>query len=309
MIKNISRFDLGMIIAFVVVGLLGGGAWWYLSGELATVQDDVNTAKQTFDQYSTKQVYLPTQPNQKILQDNIDMLKAQLDPLVQTRLMPPNGKLATIEKEDALPWKHDLDAEVLRLTTDAKTHGVGIPEKFYFGFSRYLGQNPAEDTTIVLSKQLIAIDQIADIFINAPVKSIRFIHRTYEEESSPVTSEDSLPGHAVNAEGGVYTAYPFEIEFEATTDSFRKVINDLMQAPYVFVVRSLTIQNSRLTSPQLTDLEALAGGPGPSVLGSSPGEVAETKSTLGPQFLFGAEVLHIRMRIDMIEWKGTAGGN
>ena len=32
--KNLSRFDLGVIIAFVVISLLGAGAWYYLSGQL-----------------------------------------------------------------------------------------------------------------------------------------------------------------------------------------------------------------------------------------------------------------------------------
>ncbi len=32
--KKFSRFDLAVIIAFVVIALLGGGAWYYLSGQL-----------------------------------------------------------------------------------------------------------------------------------------------------------------------------------------------------------------------------------------------------------------------------------
>ena len=41
----ISKFDLVMIIVFVVIGLLGGGAWYYLSQQLTQAQQDVTEAK------------------------------------------------------------------------------------------------------------------------------------------------------------------------------------------------------------------------------------------------------------------------
>ncbi len=66
--KKLPLFDLIMIITFVVVGLLGGGAWWYLSGQLNTLkQNDLNTAASDFNKYTTKEIYLPTSNNVKIL--------------------------------------------------------------------------------------------------------------------------------------------------------------------------------------------------------------------------------------------------
>ena len=41
---KLSGFDLGIIIAFAVLTLLGGGAWWYLSSGLQTATDDVHNA-------------------------------------------------------------------------------------------------------------------------------------------------------------------------------------------------------------------------------------------------------------------------
>ena len=46
----ISKFDLGIIIAFVVIGLLGGGAWYYLSANLAAAQQKVSEEKAKFAQ-------------------------------------------------------------------------------------------------------------------------------------------------------------------------------------------------------------------------------------------------------------------
>jgi hypothetical protein len=313
-VKKLSGFDIGMIIAFVVVALLGGGAWYYLSGQLAATQQDVGTASSDFQKYSSKVVYLPTAGNAKILQNNIDVMQAQLDPLVHSVLQASGDKLPTVTKEDTVAWKHDLDAKVNRLNTEAKREGVTVPDNFYYGFSRYLNTNPGDEQTEVLTKQLDGVEEIAHIFINAPVKGISTFRRTYEEDppsNTPVNpgrtaDPDLLPGNAEIAPGNVYTAYPFEIQFEATTDGFRKVLADLQKSPYVFVIRSLIVQNSNPDSPQISDLDKLAGTPAAGVTESSPGSVGAAKSDKGPQFLFGNETLQIKIRIEMIEWHGLA---
>jgi hypothetical protein len=308
---NLSGFDLGVIIAAVVIALLGGGAWWYLSGALQDAQAEVTSAKANFDQNSTNHNIVVSASNGKTLQANIDLLMAQLDPLIRARLQPKENKLRSIEKEDPVAWKHDLDDEVQRLKSAAQTRLVDLPPNFYFGFSRYLNQNPTDEQTAVLSKQLIGVEQLATILIDAPVKNIQAIKRTYEEDphanagnmSGPTTTEpDQLAGYSVNAPGNDYTAYPFEVDFETTPENLRPVISHLIQSPYLFVIRTLSIQNDHSDSPLITDLDKLAGPPPASVTDSAPGEVAATTSTKGPQFLFGDATLKVKARIDMIEW-------
>ena len=319
---SLSKFDLGFIIAFAVVALLGGGAWWYLSNELQTAQEDVKSAKANFDRYSAavsaKEKIVVSPSNQKTLQANIDLLKAQLDPLIQTKLLPKENTLRSIGKEDPVAWKHDLDDDVHRLNGAAKVHGVTLPPNFYFGFSRYLSQSPNDQQTAVLTKQLVGVDWLATILINAPVKDIQAIRRTYEEDphtgaseaSGSTTDKDRLGGYSLNAAANAYTAYPFEVEFDTTSENLRTVVNNLIQSPYLFVVRTLSIQNSSPNSPLLSDLDRLAGPP-PSPDPSSGQPAAAMK---GPQFLFGNSTLKVKIRIDMIEWKATTsqptpGGN
>jgi hypothetical protein len=322
--KNLSRFDLGMIIAFAVVALLGGGAWYYLSGQLTTAQGDVAAAAGEFDQYTKKEVYLPTGSNVKTLQSGIDQMTAQLDPLMKNRL--ESSQLEGIQATDTVEWKHQLDDEVHGLNNEAKISGITVPANFYYGFSRYLNTNPTQDSTVVLSRQLIGVKEIADTLIKAPVHAIIGVRRTYEEDPvvtslNPGTPQASsqlgvstLAGHSQEAAGGVYTAYPFEVEFDADTEAFRQVINGLMQSHYVFVIRSVMVQNSRLDSPRTTDLDTMAGtssgnnSNNTSLINSSPGAVAAAAptATVGLQYLFGNETLHIRMRIDLIDWHGLA---
>ena len=312
--KKLSGFDLAMTITFGVVAFLGGGAWWYLSGQLDTAKQNLSTVASDFEKYSSKEVYLPTNPNEKILQANNDLVKGVLDPLIHNKLESSNNKIFSVVKQDPVAWKHDLDDRVSRLNAAAKVHGVAVPANFYYGFSRYLNTNPGDEKTVDLTKQLLGIEQIANTMINASVKGIQTVRRSYNEDDASGANgrgarsdKDYLGVRSINVDGGVYTTYPFEFEFEATTDSLRKVANDLVQSPYVFVIRNVTIQNSKLTSPQLDDLDKMAGGQQPPPDASFPGATADAaKSTRGPQFLFGGETLHIKVRIDMVEWKGIA---
>jgi hypothetical protein len=312
---NLSGFDIGVITAFAVVTLLGGGAWWYLSGALQDAQGQVTSAKADFDKYSAsksgKDDIVVSSSNGKTMQANIDLLKAQIGPLIEAKLLPKENKLRSIEKEDPVAWKHDLDDEVHRLGSAAKLHGVTVPTNFYFGFSRYQSQSPGDEQTAVLSKQLLGVDQLATILINAPVKNITAIRRTYEEDphagaGATFGSTDDpsrLSGYSLNAAANAYTAYPFEVDFDTSSENLRLVINNLMQSPYVFILRTLTIQNDHPTSPLINDLDKLVGSPVASVTDAAPGEVAATTSTKGPQFLFGNSMIKIKARIDMIEWK------
>jgi hypothetical protein len=317
--KNLSRFDLAMIIAFVVVALLGAAGWWWLSGQLQAATADASDAAGTFDQYSKKEVFLPTTGNVRTLQSNIDIMSRQLDPLVQSRLQSPKNMLKDVRAVDTVEWKHNLDTQVAELNAAAATHGIVVPKNFYYGFSRYLNTNPAEDATAVLKRQQIGIGTIANILISAPVKAIVVIRRSAEEDapgdnanrenSGTPGPTDILPSmRSVEAPGGVYTAYPFEFEFDTDTESFRTVINQIMQSEYVFVVRSIQVQNQKLESPKVSDLDRMAGvNTQTSLISSSPGAVAQQSApTIGIQYLFGDETLHVRMRVDLIDWHGIS---
>ena len=322
----ISMFDLGIIIAFVVIGLLGAGGWYYFSGQLATAQGDVNAAHEQFDKYSSVQSatdkILVSHGNQKTLQGNIDLIKGQLTPLIQGKLMPKENKLYSIEKVDPVTWKHNLDDKVRELTAAAGTHGVKLPPNFYFTFANYLNANPNEDQTEVLSKQMLAIDQLSNILINAPVQSIIDLQRTFEEESKngggggggggssssggPTTAGTKLGGYSYLSEGGAYRVYPFAFEVETTTTGFRKLMDELIQSPYIFVVRAVTVQSTHPSSPHPADLDKMAGSNDVNMTMADPGHVAATVSTKGPQYLFGNSTLHVKVRVDLIEWLAPA---
>ena len=313
--KYLSRFDIGVIIAFVVIGLLGGGASWYLSSELGDAQGDASAAKANFDKYSTNHGILVSVGNKKVLQDNIDLITAQLNPVIQTQFQSKNNKLSSIGRRDPVAWKHDLDEQVRLLNDAARHRSFRLPGNFYFAFSRYLNNNPGDEQTLVLSKQFLMVGQIATTLINAPVQSIDSIRRTYEEDDHhppgvpgafPASTQDPdrLMGYAYGVGGGLYTDYPYEIVFDSTVEGFRKVMSDLMQSPYTFVIRSITVENTVPNSPTIDDLTRMAGPATPSITETAPGTVAAAASTKGTQFLFSNSPLHITARVDLVEWNG-----
>jgi len=308
---QLSKFDIGMLIAFAVVGLLGGGAWYYLSGQLTAAQNACAQVKGEYDSFATTKGIIVSPANAKTLQANSDLLQQQLDPVMGTYLLAKGNDLKDVQGMDPVGWKKELDDDVKELTAKAKGHSVTLPEHFYFGFSRYLTESPSDAATKVLTKQRHAIKTITDLLIDSQVKSIAKVRRSYEEDAhngpgamggGEHMEGDQLGGYAVVVPD-MYTAYPFEFEFDASPETLRPVLEGLLKSPYLFVLRSIEIHNGQLDSPRIDDLAKLAGSNGSSsVINADPGATATQTPTVGPQKLFGYAPLHVKMRVDMIEW-------
>jgi len=314
---QLSKFDIGIIIAFVVIGLMGGAAWWYLSGQLQAAQAADAQVATDYNASAVAKGVVVSQANAKALAANNDLLQAQLDPLIANYLLAKDNDLGKVQAEDPVAWKHDLDEDIKTLTTEAKAEGVTLKDHFYFGFSRYQTESPGDAATAVLTKQRKAVKAIVEILVKSAVKSITSVQRTYEEDTHAVgsmggaerTEGDQLPGYSVVVPD-TYTAYPFEVDFDASPESLRPILNGLLKSPYLFVVRKMEVHNEQVDSPRLDDLPRMAGGNGsaPSVVQSAPGDVAASTPTVGPQYLFGYGALHVKMRIDLIEWNPTLTG-
>jgi hypothetical protein len=310
---QLSKFDIGMIAAFVVIGLLGAAAWWYLSGQLQAAQTACTNVAGDYNSYATSKGIIVSQANAKALAANSALLQTQIDPIISTTLLSKQNDLSNVSTMDPVAWKHELDDDVKTLTGEARNHSVTLKDKFYFGFSRYLTESPSDAATAVLTKQRKAVKTLAEILINSQVKSIASLRRSYEEDahSGPGSltggdrsEADQVSGYAVVIPD-TYTAYPFEMDFDASPEALRAILDGLLKSPYLFVLRRIEVHNEQLDSPRVDDLSRMAGNSAgtPSLISTGPGDAAAASAPApGAQHLFGYGALHVKMRVDMIEW-------
>src|ERR1700761_7442175 len=197
---QLSKFDIGMLIAFAVVGILGGTAWWFLSGQLQAAQAQCAQVAGDYNTYATAKGWgiIVSQANAKALQANSDLLQAQLDPVMSANLLAKGNDLATVQPMDPVGWKKELDDDVKTLTNEARGHAITLPEHFYFGFSRYLTESPGDAATAVLTKQRYAIKAITEILIGAQIKSIAKVRRSYEEDAHGAAGGEHPEGDQVS---------------------------------------------------------------------------------------------------------------
>lgn len=296
---KLSKFEIGMIAAFVVVTGAGIGGYIYTSGLVEAAKADLANANGEL-QKLVKQRYLPSESNIKTLEGNIATLQAAIKPIEEQILKSPENKLGQIQAQNPVTWKNsDLDQTVQRLTALSKARRVTLPADYYFGFSRYQKTNPSEQATLILGKQLYGIEQLATKLFESgdggSIVALRSIRRTFDEDGAGAQNagggegSEALRGTSLLGAGKLYRIYPFEVEFVGTTNGLRTYLNSLFKTPVLFVVRSLQVTNSKIESPKVGDL----------------GKGSNEKA--GRDFIFGGEQITVLMRVDMIEWLGTQG--
>ena len=127
---QLSKFDVGMIIAFAVVGLLGGTtAWWFLSGQLQTAQAACAQVAGDYNTYATAKgsgiiASARPMPRPASSQQRRCTARAQLDPVMSTYLLAKGNDLSTVRAMDPVAWKHELDDNVKTLV---RPRPRGIP--------------------------------------------------------------------------------------------------------------------------------------------------------------------------------------
>lgn len=301
---KLSKFEIGMIAAFVVVTGAGVGGYFYTNGMVETAKNDLSSAQSDL-QKLVKQRYLPSDANIKALDENIKELRSSLQPVEAKALKSSESKLGQIEAKNPVTWKNsDLDQTIQRLVALARAKRVAIPTDGYFGFSRYQKSNPSEQATLNLGKQLYAVDLLSTQLFNSNVGgsivALKAVRRTFDEDSvgqaaaGGADGAESIKGSITVPHSKLYRVYPFEVEFIGNTTGLRNFLNSLNQTPVLFIVRSVQVTNSKMEAPKVVDL-------GKGAAADSRGGTAKT----GRDFVFGSEQLQAKVRVDMIEWLGT----
>ncbi len=110
---KLSGFDLGMIIAAVVVALLGAAPGGICPANSRTRKPTYASAKADFDKYSTKGDIVVSSTDGKILAGQYRRAQDAARPAHPGQTLDRRKtSFGSIDKEDPVAWKHDLDDEV-----------------------------------------------------------------------------------------------------------------------------------------------------------------------------------------------------
>lgn len=286
------------LIAFVVIGLLGGGAWFWTAGRLDTALAEYGSVTQQLQAVQAKG-FFPSSQNLKLLESNQEAIST-LAREVLPQLDRANEKFSVFLSPDKRglsqeAWKEKLVSIREELKKSADQAKVETADDFYFGFKRYRVASPPAGATRDIGIQLAAIEEMSHLLIKARVGSIKEIRRVMVEDAgmaaSPGGSEESLAAAVVDGLGGLYRVYPFEVKFQSNPQALDKFVNELTRSPMVFLIRFMVVENEKNTVPRRSEFAA-----------SAPAEGAEAKFLIP---IIGQEKVNARMRIDLVYWNGV----
>lgn len=304
---------IGALIALVVIGLLGGGAWYWTSTRLDAAVEARAQANQELSALNSKGIF-PSAANLKLLKENQEAaggLASRMEPRFSkqaaalAKFTGPEGKGLGADA-----WKQLLFEKREELKKRAEAGKVEVADDFYFAFKRYRVASPPASATKELGVQLAAIEELSKILIDARITSLNEIRRVVVEETGSAAAsnnEEALPVAVVDGPDGLYRVYPLEVKFQSSPAALQAVLNGLSASPHFFITRFVTVENQKNNVPRRSEVLTQAGGNAVGTGGtSSPGErgVASAPKLLFP--VLGQELLNVRARIDFIVWTAPA---
>ncbi len=295
--KQIPDLPWPWIAAFASVVTIGSIVLWQLKNHLEERKNELASVLQE-QQQMLRRRFTPSAENIEALGKKNKQL-SEVQQSLQGYLSAGVEELKAIREINAINFKQHLSDKVKTLTEEAKKKGVRLPSNFYFGYSLYNSEvNPPDRATVLLQKQLLAIEAIVTALYDAGIEEIHAIRRS-PDPAEPQPSASSRSGtvhpdfltvaHSLS-ESGHYSNIPIEIEFSSRTDSLRKVLNSIYQSSYVFIPRYLEIKSSRTTVPRLSDFQQ---------------NLSEESNRSVPIIALGDETFRTSLRIDLIEWTSS----
>ncbi|SDU10332.1 hypothetical protein SAMN05444156_1972 [Verrucomicrobium sp. GAS474] len=282
------------------IALLGGAGLFVLSGKLGDAQAALEQQSSEYKGLVGRRTF-PNEQNIATLKANNEAVK-QAVAVAEKRLRGDDSELAKITEQDPIAFKEVIAAQVEKIRQAAAKGGVKIePAANEFAFAAYKSGKPSgAPATKVLAKQLFAIREISTALIDSHIAAITAVRRTMDEDKpgNPSTlgssSPEALHGVITPSDDHLYTVYPVEFEFTGTERSLRDALAALSQNGAIFVPRYLTVSSLRATAPALNQLET----------------DSQQTNDKGKRRTFivamGGEMVHVRLRVDLIDWDGGA---
>lgn len=201
-----------------------------------------------------QQTPFPSEANKKQIQSNLDQEQASMDQLakmMQSFRLPAFGDLEKAKSQDRPRLFQDaLRTQVTAVKNTAAANGATLPPTFYLGMEEFENKLPAPEESLQLSKQLTALDWIAEKFVAheglilSEFTRSSAVPRLAEASKKTALPSGDKPSAFWESLGGV------RMTFRCDQATLREILNAISSAPYFLVIESIQLQNSVTEPPR-----------------------------------------------------------
>jgi hypothetical protein len=193
-------------------------------------------------------------------------------------------------------FQSHLRRAMTSISEKARANKVKLPDKFYLGFDEFASTLPNEVAAPLLGQELVQIEWLMNVLLEAQVEALTAFHRTpwsEEDTSSPATTR-APPATAVKK---LFQRNGMEVTFFSTPGAARKVINRIAGANQQFcIIRQLHIRNEMEKGPPRESAGETSGAIVPAAAAAK----AALPATLN--FIVGNEKIETTAKIEIVRF-------
>lgn len=325
--------SLAGILGVMIAGILGLGAWLYLSyADYAASMEKWGQNDTSISSLKSKKVY-PNKENADSREtevtayaDKVDLLRSAL---LSDKVQQPIKPMSQTE------FQAKLKERATAIVQLAKTAEVTLPADFALGFSDYTNNVPrSADVAAELGVHLDVMERLVTTVIESGVKSVDFFERDkLPNEDKPVEVKKPAPEKKPSKSKGKKNAKRapiteeeaaepvldrYRVKMIVTSDQapFQSIINTLcdpVKMPHFLVVRLVRVENERQDGPSRDEIarkknpEVVLDQPAPDP-GAAPGGKVADAPKVAPDAvtIMGEEKLKVYLEVDYVRFRAPA---
>ena len=300
---TIWLYENKLVAALAAVFLLCAGVAGWMT---FTAWDGFATASQNYSEAISKLTKLnqedpfPSEANRTQFQSLLDSQQSEIDGLLKSLeayRIPAFRDLEKAEPQNRPQLFQDaLRNQVTALKTSASSTGATIPLGFYLGLGEYENRPPTPEEALGLSKQLTALNWIAEKLLSHSGLILSEFSRVLPAPAAKTGEPPKKPSPS----SGDKTKAAYEslgcmmASFRCDQTSLRELLNDISKAPYFFVVETIQVQNSATEPPRRISPTQ----PSSPVPATADGQQAETRLPV----IVGQELINVALKIRFLEF-------
>lgn len=326
--------SLAGILGVMIAGILGLGAWLFLSySEYTTSMETWSQNDVTISNLKSKKVY-PSKENAEAREsevgnygEKVDLLRSGL---LSERVQQPIKPMSQTE------FQARLKERATAMVQLAKSADIALPADFALGFGDYTNNVPrTAEVAAELGVHLDVMERLVTTVIQSGVKSIDLFERSklpHEERpvevkvperrrpaAKPAASKPKkgTKRPAITEEQAaepVLDRYPVKLVLTTDQGPFQNIINTLcdpVKMPHFLVVRLVRIENERQDGPSRDEI-ARKKNPDVSLeptTDPAAADAATAAAKVAPDAvtIMGEEKLKVYLEVDYVRFRAPAG--